>query len=94
MKPSKIALIAQDILDKQLPVITMTELLNQAVARIKNLPDNEQDAIATIILEELEDEIKWEQAFSNSQDLLAELAAEAMTEYRAGKTQELDPEKL
>ncbi|WP_026102633.1 hypothetical protein [Pleurocapsa sp. PCC 7319] len=72
----------------------MTELLNQAVARIKNLPDNEQDAIATIILEELEDEIKWEQAFSNSQDLLAELAAEAMTEYRAGKTQELDPEKL
>ncbi|MBE9047384.1 hypothetical protein IQ255_23790 [Pleurocapsales cyanobacterium LEGE 10410] len=72
----------------------MTELLNQAVARIKNLPDNEQDAIATIILEELEDEMKWEQAFSHSQDLLAELAAEAMTEYRAGKTQELDPEKL
>ena len=72
----------------------MTELLNQAVARIKNLPDNEQDAIATIILEELEDEMKWEQAFGNSQDLLSELAAEAMTEYRAGKTQELDPEKL
>lgn len=73
---------------------TMTELLNQAVARIKNLPDNEQDAIATIILEELEDEMKWEQAFGDSQDLLAELAAEAMTEYKAGKTQELDPEKL
>ena len=72
----------------------MTELLNQAVARIKNLPDNEQDAIATIILEELEDEMKWEQAFGDSQDLLAELAAEAITEYKAGKTQELDPEKL
>ncbi|MCC0179550.1 hypothetical protein I4641_21555 [Waterburya agarophytonicola K14] len=72
----------------------MTELLNQAVALIKNLPDNEQDAIATIILEELKDEMKWEQAFSDSQDVLAELAAEAMTEYRAGKTQELDPEKL
>ena len=82
------------ILDLQPPVTTMTELLNQAVARIKNLPDNEQDAIATIILEELEDEMKWEQAFSDSQDLLAELAVEAMTEYRAGKTQELDIEKL
>ena len=34
------------ILDLQLPVNTMTELLNQAVALIKNLPDNEQDAIA------------------------------------------------
>nr|WP_229642649.1 hypothetical protein [Waterburya agarophytonicola] len=82
------------ILYLQLPVNTMTELLNQAVALIKNLPDNEQDAIATIILEELKDEMKWEQAFSDSQDVLAELAAEAMTEYRAGKTQELDPEKL
>lgn len=82
------------ILDLQPPVTTMTELLNQAVALIKNLPDNEQDAIATIILEELEDEMKWEQAFSDSQDVLAELAAEAMTEYRAGTTQELDPEKL
>ena len=82
------------ILDLQPLVTTMTELLNQAVALIKNLPDNEQDAIATIILEELEDEMKWEQAFSDSQNVLAELAAEAMTEYRAGKTQELDPEKL
>ena len=82
------------ILYLQIPVNTMTELLNQAVALIKNLPDNEQDAIATIILEELKDEMKWEQAFSDSQDVLAELAAEAMTEYRAGKTQELDPEKL
>lgn len=72
----------------------MTELLEQAIAKIKDLPDNEQDTIAAIILEELEDEKKWEQAFANSQDLLASLAAEAMQEYQGGKTQELDPEKL
>ena len=72
----------------------MTKLLEQAIAKIKNLPDNEQDIIATIIIEEIEDEIKWEKAFADSQDILAKLAAEAMTEYRAGKTQELDPETL
>ncbi|MGL5078269.1 MAG: hypothetical protein ACRDBG_20920 [Waterburya sp.] len=72
----------------------MTELLEQAIAKIKDLPDNEQDTIAAIILEELEDEKKWEQAFANSQDLLASLAAEAMQEYQGGETQELDPEKL
>lgn len=72
----------------------MTELLEQAIAKIKDLPDNEQDTIAAIILEELEDEKKWEQAFANSQDLLANLAAEAMQEYQAGETQELDPETL
>ena len=48
----------------------------------------------TIILEELEDETKWDKSFANSQDLLANLAGEAMNEYKAGKTEELDPETL
>lgn len=47
-----------------------------------------------MILEEIEDEIKWDQAFANSQDALAKLAAEALKEYHAGKTQELDPQTL
>ena len=72
----------------------MTELLEQAIAKIKNLPESEQDTIATIILEELEDETKWDNSFANSQDLLASLAGEAMKEYAAGETEELDPEQL
>ena len=32
----------------------MTELLNNAIAQLKTLPANEQDAIASIILEEIE----------------------------------------
>jgi hypothetical protein len=44
--------------------------------------------------EELEDEIRWDKAFAGSKDTLAKLAAEAMAEYYAGKTQELDPETL
>ncbi len=72
----------------------MTELLEKAIARLKTLPASEQDAIAAMILEELEDEIRWDAAFAGSQDALAKLAAEAMAEYRAGKTQELDPETL
>lgn len=72
----------------------MTELLESAIARLKALPENEQNAIATIIMEELEDETKWDEAFSRSKDGLAKLAAEAMAEYHAGKTIELDPETL
>ncbi|MBF2007160.1 MAG: hypothetical protein IGS49_17255 [Chlorogloeopsis fritschii C42_A2020_084] len=72
----------------------MTELLEQAISRLKTLPPTEQDAIAAIILEELEDEVRWDSAFAKSKDVLANLAGEAMTEYRAGKTQELDPETL
>ncbi|MGC9502135.1 hypothetical protein [Baaleninema sp.] len=47
-----------------------------------------------MILEEIEDERRWDEAFSRSPDRLAKLAASAMAEYHAGETQELDPDKL
>ena len=72
----------------------MTELLEQAVEKAKNLPDSEQDAIAAMILEELEDETKWEKRFSVSKDSLAKLASEAMEEDRREETEELDPDSL
>ena len=72
----------------------MTKLLEHAVEKVKNLPEPEQDAIASFILEELEDEIRWEKAFAMSQDVLARLAQEAMKEHEEGKTKELDPDAL
>jgi hypothetical protein len=61
---------------------------------LKTLPVNDQNAIASMILEELEDDRRWDKAFADSPDLLAKLAVTAMTEHRAGKTQELDPKTL
>ena len=49
----------------------MSELLNKAIARVKKLPEFQQNEIAAMILEELEDEARWDKAFSSSQDLLA-----------------------
>lgn len=72
----------------------MTDLLEQAISKLKSLPASQQDAMAAMILEELEDEQRWDEAFSRSPNALAKLAATAMAEYRAGKTQELDPDKL
>ena len=60
----------------------MTELLEQAIARLKTLPENEHDSIATMILEEIEDDRRWDESFSRSPDILAKLAASAMIEYR------------
>jgi hypothetical protein len=74
-----------------------------ANAQLKTLSASEQDAIpskmvakgiAAMILEELEDEVLWDAAFAGSQDGLAKLGTEAMAEYHAGKTQELDPDTL
>jgi hypothetical protein len=72
----------------------MTDLLERAITRLQALPDSEQDAIAAMILEAIEDERYWDEAFARSPDVLAKLAASAMAEYHAGKTQALDPETL
>lgn len=72
----------------------MTELLEQAIAQLKTRPISEQDSIAAMILEEIEDDNRWDESFARSPDLLAKLAAEAMAEHLAGKTQELDTETL
>ena len=44
--------------------------------------------------EELASERRWEELFSGSHDLLAELADHALAEHRAGRTEKLDPDKL
>ena len=68
----------------------MTELLERAIAKLKTLSASEQDALASMILEELEDDRRWDEAFSRSPDALAKLAAATIAEYHAGKNQELD----
>ena len=72
----------------------MTELLDRTITKLKTLSVEQQDAIAVIILEELEDKIQQNTLFECSQDVLAKLAKEAMSEYHAGKTQELNLDTL
>ena len=72
----------------------MSDLFDRAVQKARSLPEAEKNVIATIMLEELEDEARWKQSFSQSQDVLAKLAAEAMEEDRKGETKELDPDLL
>lgn len=63
----------------------MTQSLERALAEIQKLPDAEQDAIAAIILDELADEQRWNEAFARSQDQLARLAAQTRANIRAGR---------
>ncbi len=63
----------------------MTMLLEQAFAKASQLPEREQDALAELLLAELASEKRRNKLFYESQDLLAELAEEALAEHRAGK---------
>ena len=68
----------------------MTQLLEQAFAAAAKLPTAEQDAVAAFMLAELESERKWADAFAASPDKLADMADEALREFKAGQTRPLD----
>lgn len=46
----------------------MTELLQKAIAEIEKLSPEQQDAIASRFLEELQDEQKWTTSFTSTTD--------------------------
>jgi hypothetical protein len=72
----------------------MTSLLKEAFDKASELPPEEQDTFARFLMAELESEARWADAFAHSQDALATLADEALEEFRAGKTEILDPDNL
>jgi hypothetical protein len=62
----------------------MTELLERAFAEASKLPEKEQNAVASLLLEELASEQRWEEAFASSPDLLSEMARAALREFESG----------
>ncbi len=72
----------------------MTRLLEKAFEQASRLPEAEQDVLASRLLEELAAEDAFDQAIANSGGKLAKLAAKALEDYEAGRTEPLDPEKL
>jgi hypothetical protein len=68
----------------------MTQLLERAFAVASRLSDAEQDAFASLLLEELNSQRRWSEAFGASQVQLAALADEALRELEAGETQPMD----
>ncbi|MBI1730750.1 hypothetical protein HY229_03245 [Candidatus Acetothermia bacterium] len=72
----------------------MTKLLHEAFQEAEKLSEQEQNALAEWLLEELESEQRWDKAFKRSSSLLERLAGEALVEHHSERTQELNPEKL
>ena len=71
----------------------MTQL-ELVISEIEKLPPDEQNQFAAWILEELRSEERWSKSFEDSIDVLSRLADEALEEYKAKKTQNLDPDTL
>ena len=76
--------------------MTTTKLLQQAFDKAAELPEDKQEALAHIILAEMESELIWDELFRRpeSEDFLERMAAEALEAHRAGLTKPLNPDDL
>lgn len=72
----------------------MTQLLEQAFNEAAKLSELEQNTFARWLLLELASEKRWEKTFAESEDLLSQLADEALAEHKQGKTEILQPDNL
>jgi hypothetical protein len=68
----------------------VTELLENALRKVSALPREEQDAIASQILETIDDESAWKEKLARTQDKLRGLAREAQREHQRGETRPID----
>ena len=69
----------------------MTELLEQAFKKAQKLSNYLQDELAQQLLEDIENELKWQESLSSLDgdlDVLEEMAQRALIEDREGKTEE------
>ena len=77
-----------------MPKTLMTPLLKKVLDEVYKLRPEEQDAIAAVILEELEDEQQWQEAFAESQDKLAQLARKVRADIKAGRIKNMGIDEL
>ena len=68
----------------------MSKLLEQALEKVGSLPQDEQDAIATQILDSIADEMAWREHFASKREVIRRMALEALKEDAAGETLPLD----
>ena len=72
----------------------MTTLLETAFEKISALPEIEQNIYAKNLLEEIDAEKKWDSSFSESEDLLSQMADDGLEDYRKNNTKPLTQDQL
>ena len=74
----------------------MIQLLQEAFNRAADLPPEEQERLAKVVLAELDADREWSRLFDlpESDDLLNRLADEALSAHKEGRTDLLSPDVL
>jgi hypothetical protein len=72
----------------------MSNLLDEAYAAAKKLPEEDQDAIGAVLLAEIDANRRWDELLAQPSEVIERMADRALEHDRLGLTLPLDPEDL
>ena len=72
----------------------MLSLPEEAIGKFSHIPNDKQYAIASLILDAIADEDRWDLAFAKSQDKLSKIAARVRQDIKTGRAKKLVIDEL
>jgi hypothetical protein len=72
----------------------MTKTLEQAIERLRQMPEDRQDAIARFLLQEIDEDERWMHSTEAHADKLKGLVVDVLEADRRGECEPLDPDQM
>ncbi|QEG34576.1 hypothetical protein [Bythopirellula goksoeyrii] len=72
----------------------MTKSLEQAIERLKKIPEDRQELLAQMLIFEMEEDERWQQSTAEHADKISALVADVLEAEHRGECETLDPDKL
>jgi hypothetical protein len=72
----------------------MTKALQAVIERLRQVPEDRQDALAALLLHELDEDERWAQSTAANVEKLRGLVDDVLAADRRGECELLDPERL
>ena len=72
----------------------MSDTLEHAIERLRQMPADRQDLLARLVLHEIEEDERWMRSTASNADRLRGLVEEVLAADDRGECEPLDPEQL
>jgi hypothetical protein len=72
----------------------MTRLMEQAIARLRAVPEKQQEGLAQFLLNELEEDERWIRSTADHETRLNAFVGKILADDEAGNSEPLDAERL
>jgi hypothetical protein len=72
----------------------MSEIIEHAIERLRQMPEERQDLLARLMLHEIEEDERWMQSTDSNADKLQGLVDRVLEADDRGECETLDPDQL